>query len=136
MLLAFGHTDAQHCTSRSEALQHLIYVVLLLLQAVQNYSSQWCAVAARQHQEEAAKVVQADVTGPAKIHAAPEQQSQQHNAPPVDLGQHAGRYKRWCTPVGEQQVSTKAAQAGMKLLVMPFLVRASHTLKTAVCMIV
>jgi hypothetical protein len=86
---------------------------LLLLQTVQNYSSQRCAVAARQHQKEAANVVQADVTGPAKIHAAPEQPTQQHNAPSVDLCQDARWHKLWCTPVGEQQMSTKAAQTGV-----------------------
>jgi hypothetical protein len=52
MLLALGHTDAQHCTSLSEGLQHLIYSVLLLLlllKAVQDYSSQRCAATAGQH---------------------------------------------------------------------------------------
>jgi hypothetical protein len=51
MLLALGHTDVQHCTSLSEGLQHLIYAVLLLLQTVQNYSSQRCAVATWKHQK-------------------------------------------------------------------------------------
>jgi hypothetical protein len=63
MLLALGHTDAQHCTSRSECFQHLIYVVLLLLQAVHDYSSKRRAVATWQHQEKALEVIQADFTG-------------------------------------------------------------------------
>jgi hypothetical protein len=129
MLLALGHTDAQHCTSLSEGLQHLIYAVLLLLQAVKHNGSQRSAVPAWQHQKEAANVVQADVTGPAKVNQTSEQPSWQHNGPPVDLGQHAGRYKLGRPPVGEQQVSTKAVhcQAGRKWLVMPFLVIASRT---------